>query len=59
MLEATARKQGESDGDQDGAASDHSLLASSADQVIPTPYMSRLPLPNQVIVRRPSTTCCR
>lgn len=33
LLEATARKQGESDGEQEGALSDGSLLASSTDQV--------------------------
>lgn len=32
-MEATARKQGESDGEQEGALSDGSLLASSTDQV--------------------------
>ena len=45
LLEATANKQGESDGDQDGALSDGSLLASSTDQVRHTSTTCRsLPL---------------
>ncbi len=48
LLEATARKQGESDGEQEGALSDGSLLASSTDQV--TTALHKMGLLSAVVV---------